>query len=82
MLVRGDTQANETVLVLRYRQIDDFIGVVGSAAKERGCICAVSIPSPVLCFPGLEVLMKQRCQKEDRRRNKVSDIIQDSVHRG
>ena len=36
MSVRGDTQVNKTVLVLRYRQIDDFISVVASAAKGGG----------------------------------------------
>ena len=73
---------NKTVLVLRYRQIDDFTGVVESAAEERGSTCAMRIPSPVLCIHRLDGIDETEMSEGGQKEKQGIRHIQGTVHRG
>lgn len=65
---------NRIVLVLRYRETEFHqCGRDSCHGRVQGAIGAVGVPSPDFSAHGLEVLMTQ-VSKEERRRNKASDI--------
>ena len=81
-LVGGDTQVNKTLLVLRYRQIDDFISVVDIVLPRRdgAYVLEGSLSCPLHPWVGGidETEMSKGGQKE---KQGIRDI-RGSVHRG